>query len=399
MDLRYSASDEAFRAELRAWLEREVPAHGRPPPSHDWAARRAFDTGWQRKLQGAGYAGIHWPKQYGGRGASPTEQLVYYEETARAGAPYVGVNFVGLLHGGPTLIAEGTPQQKARHLPRILCGEEVWCQGFSEPGAGSDLAALTTRAVRDGDDYVVTGRKIWCSFAQVADFGELLVRTDPDAPKHRGISWLILPMDVPGIEIRPLPTLAGEGEFSELFLEEVRVPAANRVGAENDGWRVTNVTLRFERGTAFASEMILLQRFLAEIAGVARRVTRWDGRAWDDAGLRREAGHLAAELDALWAMVKLSVSKASQTNGSPGGVPGLEGSALKLYYTELAQRICDFGVRTLGRAALSRDDVDGLPSRIVLHKALQSLALTIAAGSSQIQRNIIAERVLGLPKA
>jgi hypothetical protein len=394
MDLRYSASDEAFRAELRAWLAREVAAHGTPPPAHDWAARRAFDTGWQRKLFEAGYAGIAWPKEYGGRGASPTEQLVYHEETARAGSPYVGVNFVGLLHGGPTLIAEGTPEQKARHLPRILRGEEVWCQGFSEPGAGSDLAALATRAVRDGDDYVVTGRKIWCSFAQVADFGELLVRTDPEAPKHRGITWLILPMDAAGIEIRPLPTLAGEGEFSEVFLEEVRVPVANRVGAENDGWRVTNVTLRFERGTAFASEMIQLQRFLGEIVAVARRVTRWDGRAWDDAGLRREAGHLAAELDALWAMVKLSVSKASR-----GGVPGLEGSALKLYYTELAQRICDLGVRTLGRAALSRDDVDGLPSRIVLHKALQSLALTIAAGSSQIQRNIIAERVLGLPKA
>ena len=274
MDLRYSESDEKFRAELRAWLAEHVPKHGSPPPTHDWPARRAYDTGWQRRLFEAGYAGINWPREYGGRDASPSEQLVYYEETARAGAPYVGVNFVGLLHGGPTLIAEGTPEQKAAHLPRILRGEEIWCQGFSEPGAGSDLAALKTRAVRDGDDYVVNGQKIWCSFAHVADFGELLVRTDPDAPKHRGISWLILPMDLPGIEIRPLPTLAGEGEFCEVFLDDVRVPVANRVGAENDGWRITNVTLRFERGTAFASEMVQLQQFLAELARVAQRVTR-----------------------------------------------------------------------------------------------------------------------------
>jgi alkylation response protein AidB-like acyl-CoA dehydrogenase len=393
VDLRYSESDEEFRAELRAWLHEAVPAHGPPPAARDWPARRAYDTGWQRKLQKAGYAGIHWPREYGGRDASATEQLVYYEETARAGAPYVGVNFVGMLHGGPTLIAEGTPEQKAAHLPRILGGEEVWCQCFSEPGAGSDLAALKTRAERDGDHYVVNGQKIWCSFAQAADFGELLVRTDPEAPKHRGISWLVLPMDAPGIEIRPLPTLAGEGEFSEVFFDNVRVPVANRVGAENDGWRVTNVTLRFERGTAFASDMIQLQRFLAHLVGVAKRVTRGDATAWEDRALRREVGHVAAELDALWAMVKLSVSQTRKT-----GVPGLEGSAIKLYYTELAQRVSELGMRILGRAALSREDVAGLPSGMILHKALQSLSLTIAAGSSQIQRNIIAERILGLPK-
>jgi hypothetical protein len=393
VDLRYSDSDETFRRELRAWLADAVPKHGPPPPAHDWAARVAYDTGWQRKLFEAGYAGIHWPAEYGGRDLSASEQLVYYEETARAGAPYVGVNFVGLLHGGPTLVAEGTPEQKARHLPRILRGEEIWCQGFSEPGAGSDLAALRTRAVRDGDDYVVSGHKIWCSFAHVAQFGELLVRTDPEAPKHRGISWLICPMDAPGIEVRPLPTLAGEGEFSEVFFHEVRIPVANRVGAENDGWRITNVTLRFERGTAFASEMINLQRYLHDLAALARRTTRHGARAWDDAGLRREVGHLAAELDALWAMVKLSVSRSAKT-----GVPGLEGSAIKLYYTELYQRVAELGVRLLGRAGLVREDLAGLPGRSLLHRYLNSLSLTIAAGSSQIQRNIVAERILGLPK-
>ncbi len=394
MDLRYSDRDQKLRAELRAWLAEAVPAHGPPPPACDWPARRAYDTGWQRRLHQAGFAAVHWPAAYGGRDASPTEQLVYHEELARARAPYVGVNFVGLLHGGPTLIVEGSPEQKERHLGPILRGEEIWCQGFSEPSAGSDLASLKTRAVRDGDHYVVSGHKIWCSFAQVADYCELLVRTDPEAPRHRGISWLILPMDLPGLEIRPIETIAGEGEFSELFLEDVRVPVANRVGEENDGWRVTNVTLRFERGTAFSSEMIALREQLAEIKGVAGRVTRGAAWAWDDAALRREVGHLQAELDALFALLKRSVSEASG-----GGIPNLgSAAALKLFYTELAQRISELAMRVLGRAGLSREDVAGLPSRQLLGKMLMSLNLTIAAGTSQIQRNILAERVLGLPR-
>jgi len=393
LDLRYSASDERFRAELRAWLADAVPKHGAPPSANDWPARVAYDTGWQRKLFDAGYAGINWPKAYGGRELSATEQLVYYEETARAAAPYVGVNFVGLMHGGPTIIAEGSDEQKAKHLPRILRGEEVWCQGFSEPGAGSDLASLATRAVRVGDDYIINGHKIWCSFAHVGEYCELLVRTDPDAPKHRGISWLICPMNLPGIEVRPLPTLAGEVDFSEVFFNDVRVPMSARVGAENDGWRITNVTLRFERGTAFASEMIKLQTVLGELVAIAKRVTRHDARAWDDAALRRECGHLLAELDALWAMVKRSVSEAAQS-----GMPGLEGSAIKLYYTDLYQRVSELGVRILGRAGLAREDVAGLPTRAITYRHLNSLALTIAAGSSQIQRNIIGERILGLPK-
>ncbi len=394
MDLRYSESDEKFRGELRSWLAEAVPAHGDPPPRDDWPGRREYDCGWQRKLYEAGYAAIHWPREYGGRDASPTEQLVYFEEIARANAPYVGVNFVGMLHGGPTLIVEGTPAQRERHVPAILKGEQVWCQGFSEPEAGSDLASLRARAERDGDHYVVSGHKIWTSFAQVADYCELLVRTDPDARKHKGISWLIMPMDLPGIEIRPLKKIAGEGEFSELFLENVRIPVENLVGEENDGWRVTNVTLRFERGTAFVSEMYQLQEHLAEIVEVARRVTRHDTHAWDDAALRKEIGTLQAELDALWGMVKISVSEAS---GS--GVPDMgRAAAVKLFYTELAQRIGDVAIRVLGRAGLSRSDVAGLPSERFLAKVLMSLNLTIAAGTSQIQRNIISERILGLPR-
>jgi alkylation response protein AidB-like acyl-CoA dehydrogenase len=393
VDLRYSESDERFRAEFRAWLEKAVPAYGDPPAASDWPARRAYDTGWQRQLHEAGYACIDWPVEYGGRNACPTEQLVYYEEIGRAKAPYVGINFVGVKHGGPTLIVEGTPEQKARHVPQILRGEQTWCQGFSEPEAGSDLASLRTRAVRDGDHYLVTGQKIWTTYAQVADYCELLVRTDPDAPKHKGISWLILAMNLPGVELRPLKTLVGEGEFSELFLNEVRVPVGNRVGAENDGWRVTNVTLRFERGTAFAAAIYSQQEFLGEIAKAARRVTRYQATAWDDASLRREVGHLQAELDSLWAMVKMGVSEVSES-----GVPGIGGAAVKLLYAELDQRLGDLALRVLGRAGLCRDDVAGLPSRRFLATALKSLSLTIAAGTSQIQRNIIAERILGLPR-
>jgi alkylation response protein AidB-like acyl-CoA dehydrogenase len=393
MDLRYTPEEQSFRDELADWLAREVAAYGPPPPVHDWAARRTYDTGWQKKLFEAGYAGINWPKEYGGRDATLVEQLIYFEEIARANAPYVGVNFVGLLHGGPTVMAEGTAAQKAAHIPRILSGDEVWCQGFSEPVAGSDLAGLQTRAVRDGDHYVVSGHKIWTSFAHVADYCELLVRTDPDAPKHRGISWLIMPMDLEGIDIRPLPTLEGESEFSEVFLEDVRIPVENRIGEENDGWRVTNVTLRFERGTAFASDMIQLQAFVQRMIQAAKKITRDGASAWEDRALRREIGHLSGELDSLWAMVKLSVCEARET-----GVPGVGASAVKLYYTDIYQRTTELAVQLLGRAGLSRSDFAGLPSHLFINRHFNAISVSIAAGTTQIQKNIIGERILGLPK-
>ncbi|HZM38440.1 MAG TPA: acyl-CoA dehydrogenase family protein, partial [Acidimicrobiales bacterium] len=248
MRLRETAEEQEFRSELRAWLTATLPKLPAPPPFEDWAAKRAYDTGWQRRLHDAGYAGISWPQEYGGRGATPSEELIFLEETERAGAPYVGCCFVSTLHAGPTIGAEGTPAQRARYLPPILRGDHVWCQGFSEPEAGSDLASLRTRAVRDGDHYVVTGQKIWTSHAQVADYCELLARTDPEAPRHRGITWMVMPMDSPGIDVRPMRTLTGESEFSEMFLDEVRIPVENVVGAENDGWRVAMVTFGFERG-------------------------------------------------------------------------------------------------------------------------------------------------------
>lgn len=393
MDLRYSPADEAFRAEVRAWLEAEVPALPPDPGNADWPARRAYDTAWQAKLFAAGYAGLHWPAEHGGRGAPVTQQLVYLEEYARARAPYIGVNFVGLMHAGPTLIAEGTPEQRARHLPRILRGEEVWCQGFSEPGAGSDLASLTTRAVRVGDEYVVSGQKIWCTRAQVADFCELLVRTDPDAPKHRGISWLILDMSAPGVEVRPIRTIDGDDHFSEVFLDEVRVPVEQRVGAEHDGWRVANVTLRFERGTAFAQHIITLRAQLERIVDLARERPAGTGPSWDDVGLRRHVGGIAAEIEALWRATQMCVTEADRT-----GQPAQYGSAIKLRYSELGQEIAELFVRVVGRPALALADLDGFPGREAGRGHLWSLQSTIAAGTSQVQRNLIAQRILGMPR-
>ncbi|MFF6803626.1 acyl-CoA dehydrogenase family protein [Streptomyces sp. NPDC012616] len=376
MDLSDSPEDAEFRARLREWLGKVLPTLPPRPSPDDWPGRRAYDLGWQRALHDAGYADVHWQ-------APPGVRLIFLEETEKAGAPYVGAGFVGLLHAGPTIAAEGTPEQRDRWLPPILRGEEVWCQGFSEPDAGSDLAALRTRAWRDGDAYVVSGSKIWTSHAEVADWCELLVRTDPDAPKHRGISWLAMPMDAPGVTVRPLRTLAGSAEFAEVFLDEVRVPVGNRVGAENDGWRVTMVTLSFERGTAFVGEVVACRRVLGELARRARRTGRWD-----DPVLRRRLGSLNAEFRALWRLTQWNVSAAEAAHG---GVPGVGGSVFKLRYSQARQELYDAAAEVLGDAALDAD-------RTWTADRLSSLSYTIAAGTSQIQRDIVAERILGLPK-
>jgi len=392
MDLRHSREDEAFRAEVRAWLEREVPAHGPPPPSEDWPARHAYDTAWQRKLHDAGLAGLAWPAEFGGRGLPIDQQLVYLEEYARAGAPYIGVNFVGLMHAGPTLIAEGSDLQRRLHLPRILRGESVWCQGFSEPQAGSDLASLRTRAVRRGDEYVVSGQKTWSTRAHVADFCELLVRTDRDSAKHRGITWLILDMRAPGVTVRPMRTIDGESHFCEVFLDEVRVPVASRVGEENDGWRVANVTLRFERGTAFAQHIIAMRAQVLRLASLARSRRRGRGTAWDE--LRGRIARLYAGVEALWHLTRMCVAEAEQL-----GAPSPLGSAIKLRYSELCQEIGELAVRVVGRGIVGAIDLGAVRSGDVARDYLWSLQATIAAGTSQIQRNLIAQRILGMPKS
>jgi alkylation response protein AidB-like acyl-CoA dehydrogenase len=404
MDITFTADEERFRAEARAWLAANAPKS--EPPEHDLQARREFDLAWQRKLFDAGYAGISWPKEYGGRGATLMEQLIWYEEFARSGAHDPSTLFVGLNHGGPTLIACGSEEQKAFHLPKILRGEVIWCQGFSEPGAGSDLAGLSTRAVLDGDDLVVTGQKIWTSFAQIAQYQELLVRTDPAAPKHKGITWVICPMGLPGMEIREIKTMAGGSDFCEVFYDEVRIPRANIVGKLNDGWNVAMSTLSFERGTAFLSEQVRLTRLVEQLIEVARDLPL-DGTAGDgtnalaDDEIARRLALLRAEVEALRAMTYRSVSRTART-----GVPSAEASLIRLFFSELQQRVFALAMEILGPRILAWD-AEGSPARVTathrdpaswVSHYLIAFASTIAAGSKDIQRNIIGDRILGLPR-
>lgn len=395
MDLRFTPDEERFREQARAWLEANRPpsdARGEEPRE-----RRAFDMAWQRKMFDAGWAGINWPTEYGGRGASLMEQVIWYEEFARADAPEPTTLFVGLKHGGPTLMACGTEEQKAFHLPKILKGEVLWCQGFSEPGAGSDLAALQTRAVIDGDDLVITGQKIWTSFGDIADYQELLVRTDPDAPKHKGISWVICPMDAAGMEIRPIRTIAGHEEFCEVFYDEVRIPRANVVGEINDGWRVAMSTLSFERGTAFLAEQVRLARVVDELVRLARETPLAGGSqrqvAIEDDEIARRLALFRAEVEALRAMTYRSVSRTART-----GMPSAEGSLIRLYFSELQQRVHGLAMEIVGPSALDWSDAGSAGRGSWVFHYLLSYSATIAAGTKEIQRNIIGERILGLPR-
>ena len=391
MDIRFSAAEEAFRADARAWLEANVP-RGPRPAGVDLRERRDYDLAWQRRMFEGGWAGVSWPREFGGRGASLMEQVIWYEEYARAGAPEITTTFVGLNHAGPTLIACGSEEQKAYHLPRILRGDVVWCQGFSEPNAGSDLASLQTRAVFDGAELVVSGQKIWTSFGNVAEFQELLVRTDPEAPRHRGISWVICAMDSPGIDIRPITTLTGDQHFCEVFYDEVRISLRNVVGQLHDGWRVAMATLGFERGTAFLSEQIRLARRLEDLAALARSVPGpRAGRAIDDDEIGRRLALARAEVAGLRAMTYRSVSLAVRT-----GVPGAEASIIRLFFSELVQRIDLLALDILGPAAVER--CEGSPAARWADSYLAGLSQTIGGGTKDIQRNIIGDRVLGLPR-
>lgn len=379
MDLAPSSADQAFRTELRAWLSEHAPP---PMPREVGPALRDRDLAWQRSLFDAGYAGINWPVEFGGRGLSLTQQMIWYEETARAGISHVNSLFVGVSHAGPTIITCGTDAQKARWLPPILRGEAIWCQGFSEPDAGSDLASLRTRAVRDGDDLVINGVKIWTSFAQVADHQEMLVRTDPDAPKHRGITWLVCDMHQPGIEIRPIRTLVRESHFCEVHYHDVRVPIANVVGAIDDGWRVARATLAYEHGVANLGQQIRLTRTIERIAEAATAHAA-DTETW------ARIADARADVASLRAMTVLLISRIGRQD-----LPGPEGSLVKLRYGEVSQRVHALGADVLGVEALEFDpDDDSL-----VHGALASLAATIGGGTAEIQRDIVAERLLGLPR-
>lgn len=394
MNLDLSVEEEEFREEARTWLRSNLPTEERPPEGQEM---RAFDLAWQRTLYDGGWAGINWPTEYGGRGLTDIQQMIWYEEFAKADPPFTLNNsctFVGNLHGGPTIIVNGDEEQKSHYLPRILRGEDVWCQGFSEPGAGSDLASLSTRAVIDGDELVVTGQKTWTSYAHVADVQELLVRTDPNAPKHKGITWVICDMRTPGIEIREIQTMSHVTDFCEVFYDEVRIPMTNIVGGLNNGWRTAMSTLSFERGTAFMADQVELAATVESLIEEARTRTGPDGRrpAIQDDDIARRLATVRAEVAALRAMTIAGISRNART-----GVPGPEGSMVRLFHGELHQRVYQLALEVIGSDALRLTPVDG--DDVWTGPYLQSFAYTIGGGTTDIQRNIVGERVLGLPRA
>jgi alkylation response protein AidB-like acyl-CoA dehydrogenase len=389
MEFAFSAEEASFRKQARAWLEANRPSEPRPD---DGMPMREFDLAWQKRKYEGGWAGIAWPREYGGLGLSLVQQMIWYEECARAGAPLEGCLSVALNHAGPTIIALGTDAQKAKYLPPILKGEVVWCQGFSEPEAGSDLAGLRLRGVRDGERLKLNGQKIWTSHAHVADYQETLIRTGEGSTRHKGLTWCVVDMKAPGLTIRPIPTLAHNHHFCEVFYEDTPVPLADVVGAVDDGWRVAMATLSFERGGLSAGRAAELRYLLERLIRLARERPGPDGRglAIEDAEIVSRLATLRAEVAALQAMVYETASRDLR-----GEAVGSRTSVDYLYCGEVLQRIRALSLDVLGPEALEAGGEAGawtLPY-------LGDRYYLIAGGTAEVRRNIIAERVLGLPRS
>jgi alkylation response protein AidB-like acyl-CoA dehydrogenase len=377
MDLTFSDSELAFRDELRAWLEANEPGEA-PPGGED--EKHAWLRDWQRRLHEGGWAGVHWPKEYGGRGATLVEAAIFYEELARARAP-LPANVLGLVLGGPTLMVWGTDEQKERHLPPILSADEIWCQGFSEPEAGSDLAALKTRAVKDGDEWVVTGQKVWTSAAQYSKWCMLVARTDTEVPKHKGLTYFLMDMEQDEIQVRPLRQITGESEFNELFIEGARIPNENVVGGVGNGWAVALTTLMNERaGLAFGLQ-VRLKVLLDQLTEEAE-----ERGLMDDPVVRERLGdlHVRTEILRLTAYRGLTATMKY-------GQPGPEGSLTKWMWSETNQKATELAAELLGPDALVADSKWS-------YELLRARGNSIEGGTTEILKNIVAERVLGLPR-
>jgi alkylation response protein AidB-like acyl-CoA dehydrogenase len=379
MDLRDTPEEAQFRAELRAWLEANLPADKRGGRGGAQRFDDPFMREWSRTLYKAGYVGLTWPKEYGGAGAPYSFQAILYEELAAEQAPtHIGV--IGLSMAGPTIIAHGTEEQKARYLQPLLAADEIWCQGFSEPDAGSDLAAARTRAERRGDVYVVNGQKVWSSFAHIADFCILVTQSDPDAPRYRNLTYLLVDMHAPGVEVRPLRQITGEAEFNEIFFSDVEVPVENRLGDEGDGWQVAMTTLLHERATlGFALTAALDALF---------------GRLLEEAEEQDPAPHAREALAREWIELQALRFTNYRALGTyeRTGIPGPEGSGVKLRWSEANQRLTKLARELRGPEGILDDGWWN-------HQQLRSRGNTIEAGTSEVLRNIIAERVLGLPRS
>src|SRR5437763_67726 len=378
MDLTFSEHEAAFRDELRGWL-----AENPPDPEPTGGGPEAYDAwgrDWQRKLYAGGWAAPSWPVEYGGRGASLTESAIYFEEIGRARVP-LPANILGLLLGGPTLMVWGTDEQKERYLPPIISGEEIWCQGFSEPEAGSDLASLKTRAVKEGDEWVITGQKVWTSGAQHSKWCMLVARTDGDVPKHKGLTYFLMDMKQDAVQVRPLRQLTGESEFNELFIEEARIPDENVVGGVGNGWKVALTTLMNERaGLGFMLQVRLRQLLDDLIATAGERGLLDDARYADalaDLHLRCESIRLLA-----WKGL---------TDVERYGQPGPEGSLVKWLWSETNQQLTQLAADIIGPEALTAGTQWS-------YELLRARGNSIEGGTTEVLKNIVAERVLGLPR-
>ena len=389
MDLRFSPEDEQYRLKLRTWLEANLPTE--PPPS-DQDADFAFRRAWQRQLYDGGWVGINWPREYGGQGATLIQQAIYAQEMTRARAPQPA-NGLGIGIVGPTLMEHGTEAQKQRFIPKILNADDIWCQGFSEPNSGSDLASLQTKAVLDGDDFVVNGQKIWTSLGQYADWCILLVRTDTEAPKHRGISYLLVDMHSPGVTVRPLKQITGNSEFNETFFDNVRVPKQNLIGGLNEGWRIAMTTLTYERGISSLATQVRIKQQLDAMIHYAGKTRRNGGTLSEDPVLRQDLAQAHIRVEIM--LLNLYRGITSRLRGQP---PGPEASLDKLYWSELDKWMQELGMSLQGPYSQLMEGSEHAVKGNWQYNFLRSRAGTIYSGTSEIQKNIIGERVLGLPK-
>jgi alkylation response protein AidB-like acyl-CoA dehydrogenase len=376
VDLTLSPQEEAFRDELRSWLADNHPG---PEPTGDEAAFE-FRRAWQRKLDEAHYAGLSWPQEFGGRGATLIEQALFNEELVRARAP-APANVLGLIMGGPVVIAHGTEEQKERFLKPILTAEEIWCQGFSEPESGSDLASLKTKAVKDNGEWVVTGQKVWTTFAHEAKWCMLVARTDQDVPKHKGLTYFIMDMEQDAVQVRPLRQITGEAEFNELFIEEARIPDENVVGGVGNGWMVAITTLMHERAGIGASSAVALKIALGELMELVR-----EHGLEDDDVIRQRIAQLYIEAEVL----RLTASR-GLTQQMKTGIPGPEGSLVKWQWSDTNQALTELATEVRGPEG-PIVDADWT------YRFLRARANSIEGGTTEILKNIVAVRVLGMPR-
>ncbi|HXG22024.1 MAG TPA: acyl-CoA dehydrogenase family protein [Methylomirabilota bacterium] len=394
MELAYSKEDEAFRKEVRDWLKKNLPKKDKAisdlMPHDPERVKRAKE--WQRKLYDAGYVAMSWPKEYGGQAADVMRQTIVNEELVLARAPgLIGASGLGML--GPTLIQFGTEEQKRRYLPKILTAEEIWCQGYSEPGAGSDLASLRTRADIVGDEFIVNGQKVWTSNAQFSDWMFCLVRTDPDAPKHRGISYILIDMKTPGITVRPLIQMTGDAGFNEVFFDNVRVPRANLVGELNQGWMVANATLFHERNMLGSTTRT--QLMMQNLLRLAQSRQRYGRPASQDPVIRQRLADLLTRVEAMKYHSYRMLT--TELRDKPHGVSAMVN---KLVGTELNHDICALALEILGSyAPLNKGAAHVIDNGTWAYEFMFTLGLIIGGGTSQIQKNIISERGLGMPKS